>query len=74
MATVKQTNDLRKKLNLKSSISIFSNLGSAKDSLKYYVKRCWVIVLGDDSKFWVVNLSDASMLEKSGYEVLWNKF
>lgn len=32
--------------------------------------KIWMVVLGDDMKFWVVTPAEAAKLEKAGYEVI----
>jgi len=62
-------NEIKKSLNLRHSPAIFNNRENAFNSLKHYVKSCYCVVLGDNSKFWVVCFSDAARLEKMGYEL-----
>lgn len=62
--------DLQKKLNLRYSIDSFTNENSARSAMTHAVKNCWLIVLGDNCKYWVVCFADAAKLEKAGYEIL----
>lgn len=61
---------LKLKLNLRYSIDSFTNEDSARSTIAHSVKNCWLIVLGDNNKFWVVCFADAAKLERAGYEVL----
>lgn len=59
-----------KRLNrIKKSASRFGSLANAEDFRNRAVKTM-MIVLGDDSLFWVVSFRDAAELEGAGYEVL----
>ena len=47
----------------------FSQLATAISFTQHCIK-IWMIVLGDDEKFWVVTPAHASRLMKQGYEVV----
>lgn len=62
--------NLKSLLNLRYSIDSFSTIAAAKSAISHAVKNCWVIVLGDNNKYWVVCFADAAKLERAGYEIL----
>ncbi len=54
---------------INSQVSKFNSLALAKS----FANRCnkmQLIVMGDDSKFWVASASFATKLEKLGYELV----
>lgn len=62
--------NLKSLLNLRYSIDSFSTEAAARFDISCRVKTCWLIVLGDNCKFWVVCFADAVKLERAGYEIL----
>jgi hypothetical protein len=61
---------LKIKLNLRYTPDVYINLSTARFAIKHMVKKCWVVVIGDDCKYLVVCFADASKLVKAGYEML----
>jgi hypothetical protein len=61
---------LKVKLNLRYTPDVYINLGTAKFAMEHMGKKCWVIVMGDNCKYWVVCFADAGKLVKAGYEML----
>jgi hypothetical protein len=54
---------------INSQVSKFNSLAAAKS----FADRCnkmQLIVIGDDSKYWVASASFATKLEKLGYELV----
>lgn len=47
----------------------FAELTNAQ-SFVNRASKIWMIVLGDDGKYWVVTPKEAARLERQGYEVL----
>jgi len=61
-------NNLQSILGTRNTIDQFSTRAAAFR----YAEKCvklHVVMLGDDSKFWVVSFGDAQKLHKSGYEI-----
>lgn len=51
--------------SLKHSPMKFNSLALANS---FADKAGWVVMLGDDCRFWVVCFADAAKLERAGYE------
>ena len=50
------------------SVRRFTDLGLANKYSNMTIKPS-VIILGDDQRYWVCNIREASILKKAGYEV-----
>jgi hypothetical protein len=57
-------------LKNKLDVNKTSDLGLARKWAQD--RKAGMIVLGNDSKYWVVKMSDAARLEKLGFEVISN--
>lgn len=63
-----QTNPMNAQ-TINSQVSKFSSLALAK-SFASKCKKMQLIVMGDDSRYWVASASFATKLEKLGYEIV----
>lgn len=70
MAQAQTLTALKEKLNLRYTPDVYINLSTAKFAMEHMIKKCWVIVMGDNCKYWVVCFADASKLTAAGYEYL----
>lgn len=70
MSNANNTTNLKATLNLRYEIDIYTSVAAARFSIQHRVKKCWVVVMGDNLKYWVVCMADASKLIKAGYEML----
>lgn len=70
MSTTQNTTSLKAALNLRYEIDAYTTIAAAKFSIQHRVKKCWVVVMGDNLKYWVVCMADASKLIAAGYEML----
>lgn len=68
--TSEQKTLLKVKLSLRYTPDVYMNLNTAKFAISYMVKKCWVVVMGDNCEYWVVCMADASKLIAAGYELL----
>lgn len=68
--TNEQKKQLKATLNLRYCPDVYIDLNTAKFAIANMVKKCWVIVMGDNCKYWVVCMTDASKLITAGYELL----
>jgi hypothetical protein len=54
---------------INSQVSKFNSLALAKGFANRCIKAS-MVVMGDDSKYWVCSMSFAAKLERAGYELI----
>ena len=62
------TKQVKKELGLRYEPTAFINPASAREFAATCIKKCWVVMLGLENRFWVVCFADASRLQKAGFE------
>lgn len=67
--TISTEQKVKQALNLRYTPTAYNHREFAFASLERAVKPCWVVMLGDNCKYWVVCMSDAAKLERAGYEI-----